>query len=937
MADLNADQQRYAELLKQANEELQRNGELSLSTQSRLRDQQVASATGLKSFTQATELAQGALGSFATAGTQAGKAMLDGKKGATAFNDSIDSMTTAVATLGAALSLLIPVIGPLVAGFVLATRAVVEYGKEANKMGQNLHKSYQDLARSGGAAASGMTGIKNDALKLGLSMNDLDQMVSLVADNSKDLALFAGSVSEGRRGLVDMVDGMGSAKDGLMNMGLSMKDINEGTAGYLRLQTRLGRSQTMTTDQLAAGAAKYLREQDALTQLTGQTRKEMEDQRERALQGEQFAATIRELRLKGDDKAADNLLKLNAVYEAAGPKMAAGFQASVTGNLANKDAQELNLASNGEVIRTTQAVIAGQMDFTKAAEIAGKAIGNTADTVGVQLGKLNAYNSNFGDLAQQLKFAQLTGKDFGETLDKINKDQDKRKAGADGLVAQQTDLFKAQQAATVATTEFVFKGIKPATDAMDMLARKTEAGAKALDELTPGGRTTTKETVEDVGQAGGAIAGGLAGAAIGSIVPVLGTAIGAIVGSLIGTWGGGTLGKMGAGKAYDAISGPTAEQSNAPPRAEGGPVDAGKLYKVGERGQEYFKPKTAGDIIPNDVATGLIADKTKMGQLYKEMLKDTDALEKITDTDLTRTKEFSKINKTLMDKKIKLMNEEIELLDEQKAAIDKMADLIEKNIGKEASEAYRKTSIGIRASGGGTGGGSGLQMPSPGGGTGGGSGLQMPKASNAPSMGGGQGLQIGKQDDLKKLGLNIKEGDVQAEGAKISPNLIELAKAIQSGVPGFSYFSSFNDKFHQEKAPTSKHAEGLAADFTVAQKPDVETGKNITDWLKSMGASLAIDEYNSPTAKATGGHFHVQIPAFEEGGNLGAGKVGIAGENGKPELITGPATITPMNDLVGTFNTMVGLMGQQVSMLDEMIRAQKNGNDISSKILRVQT
>jgi hypothetical protein len=186
------------------------------------------------------------------------------------------------------------------------------------------------------------------------------------------------------------------------------------------------------------------------------------------------------------------------------------------------------------------------------------------------------------------------------------------------------------------------------------------------------------------------------------------------------------------------------------------------------------------------------------------------------------------------------------------------------------------------------------------------------------------------------MGLKIKTGDVQAEGAGISPRLIELAKQIQGVIPGFNYFSAFNDKFHQEKAPSSKHTQGLAADFTTAQAPSAKDGEAITQWLKQMGASMAIDEYNNPSSKSTAGHFHVEIPAFEEGGNLGAGKVGIAGENGKPELITGPATITPMNDLVGTFNTMVGLMGQQVSMMDELIRAQKNGNDISTKILRVQ-
>jgi hypothetical protein len=164
-----------------------------------------------------------------------------------------------------------------------------------------------------------------------------------------------------------------------------------------------------------------------------------------------------------------------------------------------------------------------------------------------------------------------------------------------------------------------------------------------------------------------------------------------------------------------------------------------------------------------------------------------------------------------------------------------------------------------------------------------------------------------------------------------------MARAIQGGVPGFGYFSAFNDRFHQENASSSKHTQGLAADFTTTQAPSAQDGKQITNWLKQMGASLAIDEYNNPSSKATAGHFHVEIPAFEYGGDIGAGQLGIAGENGKPELITGPASVTPNTDIMGAFNAMTGLMKQQVVMMDELVRAQKSGNDISNKMLRMQT
>jgi len=188
---------------------------------------------------------------------------------------------------------------------------------------------------------------------------------------------------------------------------------------------------------------------------------------------------------------------------------------------------------------------------------------------------------------------------------------------------------------------------------------------------------------------------------------------------------------------------------------------------------------------------------------------------------------------------------------------------------------------------------------------------------------------------LADAGIKMKKGDVQKEGADLSPKIIEMAKAIQSGVPGFSYFSGFNDNFHQEKASSSNHTKGLAADFALEKKPSPEDGAKVVSYLKDQGASLAIDEYNSPTAKATGGHFHVEIPTFADGGDLAAGKLGIAGEAG-PEFVQGPASITPMGDITGVFNNMAMMIGQQTGAIEELIRLTKNSNDIQTKILRVQ-
>jgi hypothetical protein len=67
-------------------------------------------------------------------------------------------------------------------------------------------------------------------------------------------------------------------------------------------------------------------------------------------------------------------------------------------------------------------------------------------------------------------------------------------------------------------------------------------------------------------------------------------------------------------------------------------------------------------------------------------------------------------------------------------------------------------------------------------------------AAPAGAPGGGMTAQ-----DLASAGVKIRgTGDVQAPGQEVSPALIELASKIQNNVPGFEYFSGFNDNYHNK-------------------------------------------------------------------------------------------------------------------------------------------
>jgi ribosomal protein L16/L10AE len=672
--------------------------------------------------------------------------------------------------------------------------------------------------------ADGMTGVKNGAQKLGFSMNELSDYVQLVADNSKDLANLGGSVYKGRQALENMGKAMEPARESMLKMGLMPKDIAEGMAGYLRTQTRLGNAQKMSVDQLAEGARKYLIEQDALTKLTGVQRSEREKAREEAMMEEQHAGVIRELQMQGErgKLEADRVQKISDIANDFSPAIAKMIRSLQSGVITDEGAKLLQSAPNA--MRDLALAQKGQISELEAIKRIFGSVGESGDRFRASLAKLSANDDTYVSMGETTKARIAYEKLQTMSLEEIRKEQIAQgatgKKSADAMVDNQAKLIDAQIRATIATENFISKGIEPAQKAMKAIADATTKAAGVLNELTPGGKSMEKKTAENVGTGAGALAGMVAGVKLGAMVgagfggvgAIPGSVIGALLGATVGSFGLGYAGKAAGGAIHDATAG------GPPGRAAGGPVDAGKLYKVGERGEEYFKPNIAGEIVPHDQISGIAGAANNRIEIVqraaKEIADDTATLAKLTDVDLKKTQDASRLQDRLRKLKTELAIDEVDLLEEQKTELTKMLDDMEKSMGKGSADAMRKSITMQRAMGG-----SGM---------GSGRGLQMPSASGLPSMGGGTGLQIASQDDLKKLGLNIKAGDVQANNAKISPKLIELAKAIQGGVPGFGYFSSFNDKFHNENAPSSMHTQGLAVDFTVAQPPSIQDGKAIT-------------------------------------------------------------------------------------------------------------
>ena len=911
------DPNEVAEALNRVAEDMRRFGYVTDETARKLEDAKTGISNFAKKADQAADLTIKSFTSVASAGLEAAKAMHDGAKGNQAFNSSLDKMREGVEATGALLTAIIPggpVIKALIAGLTLATGKLFDLQKVAGKMSDDLFKGFQGLSKSGAAAADGMTGLQAGMRKLGLGVQDMEGYVRLIGESSKDLALFKGSVFAGRKAFEDIGQGMQQYNYQLRAAGLTQEDINAGTMGYLKLQTRLGQAQNMTTQQLADGAKKYLIEQDALTKLTGQSREQAEKQAQDALMEEAYAAKIRQLQLQGNDEAVEKLRKMNQVYaEFGGPGMAKAFRASTTGFLTNAEALKYNQGSNMELMRTTQAVIANQMDYKDALNITGKAFRRNVDALGTTLGQVEVYGDTFGSLYESNQFAFASEQNFVKQMGQITEDQ--KNAGITGVQSAEslTDanirLAKVQQDEMLKLQAITGKLMEEATLTSIKLATSTSAMSTAYDKLMPLlekfttligdlaikvlpplinglirllnlipglGPDTAEAESERLNTGAGVIGGAVTGAAIGSFVPVIGTAIGAAIGGVLGGVVGNIFGQ-------GTVLGTSEEMmSNAiPGMAEGGPVNANTPYIVGEKGPELFMPKNAGDIISTKQLLGS-GQPAGMPEVNAEYQKITKAIQDIT--------------KDITDRR----NLEDKYTDHNKKYIDGMISLMDQD--------YNNTVTYMEA------GGTPAAMSS-------GMGLQP---------GGGMGMTASGS----LSGLKIKKGDVHAEGSALSPKLVQLAQAIQSNMPNFNYFSSFNDKFHQEKASSSSHTRGTALDFTLTKPPTPEEGQDIVRYLKSMGANLVIDEYNNPSSNATAGHIHAQIPGFADGGIAMDPTIAMVAEKG-PEAMLPLTSDGFLGKLGSAMAAMVPQQQTMIGLLEDIRRSQAATATASERMAQV--
>ena len=820
--------------------------------------------------------------------------------GLLAMRSSSFAAALGLTALGGPVTLVITALTALAAAFGVY-KAAQDYdlaqAKEAaaqrlaleSELRDKLFQTFNDIGNAGMTGAGGMTALGDEAHKAGFALKNIDKFANILKNSQHEISMFGSSAVEGVKNFADVTGEM-TEKFGMhfRKLGIDQEAQAASTEKYMALQARLGLLQGKTTAEQAAGAAKYLEELDKTATMLGQSRKEQEDSRAAIMAIEQGQAAMMAAREKGDtarENELDRAIKAASAIQKMDPRVAAGLMKIVSSRGA---------AVDEDTVKALQSIPKTIADVRKGT---GTEFSRGRGAVG-ELGR--TYQSTAENYAATGADMGLTGGYYGEALKQLtrkeNQDAEARKIAAQTGVKEGTPAFEKILEKISTRDEAADKATKEAAE----LAKAQQAKAIAADtELLP-----------FLKKMSGAVDGMTAGM----------TTFSTSLASSSGIMGGAATTIMRASmKLYNyAFRGTEGESANLGMKIDDKSQEIDNIAARKKQVEEKIKKGDTSTEAKEELEVWTLRLKTlenQKAQLVKqrELTDKKVAIEDMMANSSAQLKEKfdaqnANQNVLYLAKQRELATEYIEIEKKRKSGADITKDLEEYNkkqkallnmqrelLEKQTAEKealYKKEKAELEKANTDLALAKANKLPIP--------AASTPSTPSTPgtasALAGGSTISS-SNEQLKDAGLRIKTGDVQKEGSKIDPKLLEIAKQAQANIPGFLYFSGFNDQFHQENSPGSQHTKGLAFDFTVnpgrgKTKPSKEDSEKIMSMLQGMGLSNVINEYDNPSSKATGGHFHAELamPKAYDGGVFDGPKAGY------PVELHGREAIVPMPD-----------------------------------------
>lgn len=425
----------------------------------------------------------------------------DGSKGFTQLNPLIDAASNALGGMAKA----IPFAGEAINA---AVKATAEGTKFVIEQLQKTTQTFQDLSDVGAVTAKGMTGIQEQFLRSGMSLNGFQKSIK---ENSASLARFRGLTADGAEEFSKIVGGIVDSKAGdeLRRIGFSADQIGEAAGAYVAQQTRLGLAQNKSQKQLQAGAAEYAKELDQLTKLTGMSRKEIQAQQDAALSEGRFRAQYDEMVANGQEGAAKELLDFQTQISKVAPELGQAIRDQASGITSSEAAIKGFNSTAGALPDIIERLKAGEITRDQAIQELQNA---TKDNIQTQRDYAKAVGDGTGTFLKYSELSDLNNATMQDGVLKAKKAQDAQVAGQDELTNKTVEAQKNMEQMSRQIQNLGFQLMPQAATAISKFTDSLNEFLKFVSKTTgvqipglaggtggvgPGQKTSAEQTKQD--------------------------------------------------------------------------------------------------------------------------------------------------------------------------------------------------------------------------------------------------------------------------------------------------------------------------------------------------------------------------------------------------------------------------------------------------------
>ena len=329
----------------------------------------------------------------------------------------------------------IPIIGPIIGAVGKAMQEQIDMFRKLSTVGADF--------------GSGINTMRDMAARAGLP---LEVFVKAITENSSALAQLGGNTTAGAKIFTAVNKSLqGPFQQGLARLGFSMEETADLTAGYLAMQTRLGRAQNMNQNELNESTKEHLLQLDMLSRVHGMTRQEAQKALAEQQSDKRLKLFYRQLGSMGKETQSF-MAALSKV-----PEVGKDYADAMADLMLNNGVPSASNDLAMDIARNSPALVKLSMQLRKGTvsqEEANKVIreesmrmGKLMETTGVTTGQMLNLNSKTGLAASTMIGLDKFGQKAAESQDaqaKALKDTSKNMLNLDKqLLALREQLLKA--------------------------------------------------------------------------------------------------------------------------------------------------------------------------------------------------------------------------------------------------------------------------------------------------------------------------------------------------------------------------------------------------------------------------------------------------------------------------------------------------------------